>query len=72
MGNCAGGQNGPACGVAEADLPEGGVLAVVGMVLRRRAPVYEVEVGVGIQAGDVEGSRGGDTYDEDGDVVMSG
>lgn len=72
MGGCAGGQNQPACAVVEADLSEDGVLAVVSMALRRGASVYRAEVGViGSQAGQVKGSRGV-TYDEDGDVVMSG
>ena len=69
MGDCAREQDEPLCELAEADVPEDGVLAVVSVVLGGAS--VEVGVGIGVQAGEGKVSEGV-TYDEDGDVVMSG
>ena len=72
MGDCPRGEHHAAFAVAEAGVSKGdGVLAAaVRVVFRRKVSVYEVEV-TGTQAEGSGGSRGGVTYDEDGDVVMS-
>lgn len=59
------------CEVAEGQVPENGVLVVVRMASRPEISGHRVELVVGETQPRFQNTRTGDTYDEDGDVVMT-